>query len=336
MTAVIRRALLGLLGLGVGAWGAAALWIDGPASRALAAALAAPFLAASLFLPQRFGRGLVAAAALWAALLGWWLAIPPSNARDWLPDVAHPPTATITGNLVTLHNVRNFVYRSETDYTPRWETRTYDLRDVRGLDIFLSKWGSPYIAHTIVSWEFANAPPLAISIETRKERGEVYSAVLGFFRQFELYYVIADERDVIGVRAIHRGERVALYRLAVPPDVARALLVSYLHAADEVAREPQWYNALSHNCTTTIRLHVLETGIAQPWDYRILVNGLLPEMFYERKSINTDLSLPAMLAASDITERTRAAGMAPDFSARIRDGLPPRPPFRTGSGGGHR
>jgi uncharacterized protein DUF4105 len=179
-----------------------------------------------------------------------------------------------------------------------------------------------------MSWEFANAPPLAISIETRKERGEEYSAVRGFFRQYELYYVVADERDVIGVRASHRGEQVSLYRLALAPDVARGLLVSYLHAADDLATHPRWYNAFSHNCTTTIRLHVLQVGIAQPWDYRILVNGKLPEMFYDRKSINTDAPLAEILARSDVTSPAKAAEGASDFSARIREGLPARPPFR--------
>ena len=323
--AVIRRIAWAILGLGFGAWGAAALWFDGPSSHALAGVLAAVFFGASLVLPQRSVRGMAGAVLLWGAVLVWWSAIPPSNTRDWLADVANPPTATFDGHLVTVHDVRNFDYRTETDYTPHWETRTYDLDQVTGLDIFISKWGSPYIAHTIMSWEFASGPPLAISIETRKEKGEEYSAVRGFFRQFELYYVVADERDVIGVRASHRGEQVSLYRLAVPPDVARKILVTYLQQADRLAREPKWYNALSHNCTTTIRLNVLQTGIAQPWDYRILVNGFLPEMFYERKRINTDLPLAEMLARSDVTARAKAAEGAPDFSTRIREGLPPRP-----------
>jgi hypothetical protein len=265
---------------------------------------------------------------LWGAVVVWWSAIPPSNTRDWQPDVANPPTATFEGDRVTIHDVRNFDYRSETDSTPHWETRTYDLNQVTGLDIVVSKWGSPYIAHTIMSWEFATGPPLAISIETRKEKGEQYSAVRGFFRQYELYYVVADERDVIGVRAAHRGEQVSLYRLAVPPAVARRLLVAYLQEADRLAHQPEWYNAFSHNCTTTIRLLVLKIGVAQPWDWRILVNGYLPDMFYERKSINTSLPLPEMLAASDVTARAKAAAGAPDFSARIREGLPARPPFR--------
>jgi hypothetical protein len=140
---------------------------------------------------------------------------------------------------------------------------------------------------------------------------------------------VADERDVIGVRASQRGEQVSLYRLAVAPDVARELLVNYLQAADELAKQPRWYNALSQNCTTTIRVHVLQIGIAQPWDYRILVNGKLPEMFYERKSINTAIPLAEMLAQSDVTQRAKAADGAPDFSARIRDGLPARPPYRS-------
>ena len=326
--AVIRRLLLALLGLALGGWCTAALWFDGPTARPVAGALGAAVLVVSLWLPQRSLRGLIGAAMVWAAVIMWWSSLAPSNTRDWLPDVANPPTATFDGHFVTIHDVRNFTYRTETDYTPQWETRTYDLDQIVGLDIFLSKWGSPYIAHTIMSWDFKTGPPLAISIETRKERGEEYSAVRGFFRQYELYYVVADERDVIGVRASHRGEQVSLYRLAVAPDVARVLLVNYLQAADELARQPRWYNALSQNCTTTIRVHVLQIGIAQPWDYRILVNGKLPEMFYERKSINTSVPLAEMLAQSDVTERAKAAAGAPDFSARIRDGLPARPPYR--------
>jgi hypothetical protein len=327
--AVIRRLLLALLGLAVGGWCAAALWFDGPAARPLAGALAAAVLGASLWLPQRSLRGIVGAAMLWAAVVMWWSSLAPSNTRDWLPDVANPPTATFDGHFVTIHNVRNFTYRTETDYTPHWETRTYDLDQIVGLDIFLSKWGSPYIAHTIMSWDFANAPPLAISIETRKERGEEYSAVRGFFRQYELYYVVADERDVIGVRASQRGEQVSLYRLSVPPDVARQLLVSYLQAADDLAKQPRWYNALSQNCTTTIRVHVLQIGVAQPWDYRILVNGKLPEMFYERRTINTDAPLTEIMTRSDVTDAAKAAAGAADFSARIREGLPARPPYRS-------
>lgn len=321
-----RRVAFTLAGVPMGVWGAAALWFDGPAWRPLAAVLAAAFAVAVIALANRPDlRGPIRAGILSAVVVLWWLSIPPSNDRDWQPDVARPATATFEGDLVTIRNVRNFRYRTETDYTPVWETRTYDLRNVVGLDLFLSNWGSPYIAHTIMSWEFADAPPLAVSIEVRKERGESYAPVRSFFRTFELYYVVADERDVVRLRTTFRGERVRLYRLAVAPEVARRLLVSYLRTVDHLAREPRWYNALTHNCTTGIRLHVLETGVAQPWDWRILVNERIDEMMYERGTIATDRPLPELRAASDVTARGEAAGDAEDFSARIRDGLPPRP-----------
>jgi hypothetical protein len=190
----------------------------------------------------------------------------------------------------------------------------------------MSYWASPLIAHTIMSWEFDDGGHLAISIETRKERGESYSAVRGFFRQYELYYVVADERDVIGVRTNHRGERVYLYRLAASPARARALLLAYLERVNQLARAPAWYNAFSHNCTTSIRLHVQEIGVANPWDWRILVNGHGDQMLYERGSLNRDLPFDELRARSDITARAQAADSRPDFSTRIRDGLPERPP----------
>jgi hypothetical protein len=323
---VIGRLGLGLLCLLFGAWGGAALWFDGPAWRPLAGALGGAFFLAVLGLPQRSRRGGVVAAMLSAVLLAWWLAIPPRNDRNWQPDVAKPATATFDGSRVTIRYVRHFDYRSETDYTPHGETRTYDLDQVRGLDLFLSYWGSPTIAHTIMSWDFADAPPLAISIETRKEVGESYSAVLGFFRQFELYYVVADERDVIRLRTDFRGEDVFLYRLAAPPDLARKLLVAYLQEVDQLARTPEWYNAFSHNCTTTIRLHVMRIGVPQPFDWRILANGHIDEMLYERRSITPSRPFPEIRTASEITARAQAAGGAADFSARIREWLPSRPP----------
>jgi hypothetical protein len=322
---VLRRLLLGLVCLLLGGWGAAALWFDGPASRPLAAVLAVALLLAVLVLPQRSTRGLVLGGMLFAGVLVWWSSIAPSNDRDWLPDVARPATVVFEGSRVTIHDVRDFEYRSETDYTPRWETRTYDLDQVRGLDLFLSYWGSPSIAHTIMSWDFGDAPPLAISI---KEKGEEYSAVRGFFRQFELYYVVADERDVIRLRTDFRNEQVYLYRLAASPERARELLVSYLNEVDRLAKHPEWYNAFSHNCTTTIRLHVLQIGVPQPFDWRMLVNGYIDEMLYERGSINTSLPFPELRAASNITEEARAAGTSPDFSALIRVGLPARPARR--------
>jgi len=311
--------------LAVTAWGAAALWIDGPASRPLAAALAVGFAVSMLALPLRvrsFWRGLLAAALIFAGVLVWWNSIEPRNDRAWLPDVAELPRARIDGDRVTISNVRNFHYRSENDYDAHWEERSYDLSQLRGVDIFLSYWGSPWIAHTIASWEFADGRHLAISIETRKEHGEAYSAVLGFFRQFELYYVIADERDVIGVRANHRGEDVYLYRMRTPVPTARAVLLDYLEEVNRLVEHPRWYNAFSHNCTTTIRHHAQHVAAGNPFDWRILVNGKIDELGYERHQVDTSLPLEELRRRSNITEKARAAAGAADFSARIREGLP--------------
>jgi hypothetical protein len=319
------KLLFGVVLLPCVAWAVAALWFDGPASRELAGALALAFALASVALfvgMQPAWRAALLVVLGVAAVAAWWLRIPPSNDRDWLPDVALPATAVFDGSRVTIENVRDFTYRTETDYDAHWETRSYDLDRLIGADLFLSFWGPTLIAHTIVSWEFEDGPPLAISIETRKEKGEEYSAVKGFFRQFELYYVVADERDVIGVRANQRGEQVFLYRVRMPLAQARAMLIDYLEEVNQLAGHPKWYNAFSHNCTTAIRKHRQHIGAAQAFDWRILANGRLDELMYERNGVDTDLPFPELRARSDITEKGKAAGTAPDFWRRIREGLP--------------
>jgi len=193
---------------------------------------------------------------------------------------------------------------------------------VVGVDLFLSFWGPTLIAHTIASWEFSDGRHLAISIETRKEVGESYSALRGFFRQYEIYYVVADERDVVRLRTNFRGEQVYLYRIQVGPDGARALLLDYLKEVNSLAEQPKWYNALTHNCTTTIRYHAQNVAAGRPFDWRLLANGYLDELGYERGQIDTSLPFAELKKRSDITERARAAGDAPDFSERIRVNLP--------------
>jgi hypothetical protein len=222
---------------------------------------------------------------------------------------------------VTVHNVRDFEYRIETDYTPHWDVRTYDLSTIRALDVFLSYWGPRAIAHTIMSWEFADGSHLAVSIETRKEVGESYSSLRGFFREYELYYVVADERDLIRLRTNYRGENVYLYRFQTPPDFARRLLLDYLQRINRLAAEPEWYNAFSQNCTTTIRQHARDLSVAQAWDWRVLANGYIDEMQYERGRFDQSLPFAELRARSDITERGKAADPA-EFSRVIREGLP--------------
>jgi hypothetical protein len=322
------RVMLYIIVVAVVAWSMAAIWIDGPKSRALATALCAVVAAGSLLLPivvrPRLWAG-VAAVVPFVIVLAWWLSIAPTNTADWQPDVARLPSAVFDGDRVTISNVRDFAYPSPTSVVERWEERTYDLSRIEGFDMFLSNWGPKAIAHTISSWAFSDGRHLAISIETRKVKGQEYSALLGFFRQYELYYVVADERDVIGVRAGPRGEDVHLYRLRGSPEFARALLRDYLAEVNSLARAPRWYNALTHNCTTEIRHHVQQVAPGNPFDWRILANGYIDELGYERGQINTSMTFPELRRRSDITARAMAAGDRQDFSTLIREGLPERP-----------
>jgi len=237
--------------------------------------------------------------------------------------VAETPWAEITDDTAIIHNVRNFDYRAEFDYTPHWETRSYDLKDIRGADLFITFWGSPWIAHPIVSFQFGDHDHVAFSVETRKEVGEDYSAFRGFFRQYELVYIIADERDVIRLRTNYRtGEEVYLYHTVATPESARAIFLSYVESANALHEQPKFYNAITSNCTTNIRTQ-RSINKRLPWDWRMLLNGKGDEMLYERHAIATGgLPFAELKQRSLINQRARAADQDPDFSRRIREGLP--------------
>ncbi len=302
-------------------WCTAAIAFDGPRNRFLSLLCVIALVLVSVFFLYQirpFRRAALASSGLILAVILWWLTINPSNNRDWQPDVAQLTTAEFEGDHVTLTNVRNFNYRAAADYDEAWETRTYDLSQVRAFDMFISYWGPRHIAHTIASWEFADGRHLAISIETRKEKGETYSALRGFFRQFELYYVVADERDVIGLRAGHRGEQVYLYRLKHSPEVAESLLRDYLVTLNRLAEDPEWYNALTDNCTTSIRHHAQAIGAANKWNWRIWVNGHLDEMGYELGLVDTSIPLEELRSRSDITSIAKLALTSSDFSKALR------------------
>ena len=328
ITRILLRVAVSLALLLAIFWAAAALWIDGPESRPLAGALAGGIvLTAGLMavLIRPFWRAAAVILVSFLAVLGWWLTLSPSNDRDWQPDVARLPTATIDGSRLTVRNVRNFAYPGGGDYTERWETRTYDLDTLVGLDIFISFWGPTLYGHTIASWEFADGRRLAVSIETRKEQGEEYSAVRGFFRQFELYYVVSDESDVVALRTNQRGERVELYRTLATPIEDRAALLDYVREMNALAEAPRWYNALTHNCTTTIWHHAKAVGADFPLDWRLLANGYLVDLSYELGTVNTSIGLDELKRRSDITLRAREAGDGVGFSRAIRQGVPSRP-----------
>jgi len=267
-------------------------------------------------------RSAVVTGAGFIVVLIWWLSLPPSNNRDWQSDLAVLPYSDIVGNQVTIHNIRNCDYRTETDFDVRHYDKTFNLDKLRTADLYLVYWGSPHMAHTMVSFGFDDGDYVCMSIETRKEKGEGYSAVKGLFRQFELTYIIADERDLVRLRTNYRqGEDAYLYRARMTPEQCRTLFRDYLRRANELRERPEWYNALTDNCTTAIRTQRAAADRA-PWNWRMLVNGHLDELFYERAMIATNLPLAELRKQCHINTRARSADKSADFSQLIRQGLP--------------
>jgi hypothetical protein len=250
----------------------------------------------------------------------------PSNDRPWQPDVAQQSYAEINGDQVTLYNVRNCVYQSETNFTVAFETRHYDLSKVRTADIFLVDWGLRKVAHTMLSFGFDDGQYLCFSIETRKEIGESYSAFKGLFRQYEVIFIAGDERDLVGLRTNYRvGETARLYRLVkAPAEAVRATFVEYLDHINSLKQKPKWYNAMTGNCMVgffQIARHHAVKGRGR-WHWSVILNGYADQRAYQNGALDTSLSFDALRERSIINSRAQAAGSSPEFSALIREGLP--------------
>ena len=252
----------------------------------------------------------------------WWLTLKPSNDENWQADVSRTAHAEVQGNLVTIHNLRNCDYRAEFDYTCQWETKQVNLDDIRGLDLFLDYWGSPWIAHTILSFDFGNGVHIPFSIEARKQVGQSYSAIRGFFRQFTLISVISTERDVVRLRTNYRkDEDLYLYHTTATVPFARELFLDYVGLANDLHDRPRWYNALTDNCTTQI--FALKTMQSQPFKLAVLLNGKGDEMEYKQGNLATGgLPFYELKVRAYINPTAKEADEDPDFSARIREHRP--------------
>lgn len=301
-------------------WALGALWFDGPGKTfTIIQAVALPVVCC-LVRPWR--KKIIIFGSWFAIILIAWLCLRPGNEGDWQPDVAQLAYAEIEGDIVTLHNVRDCDYRSTTDYTARWEKRTVRLSQITGIDLFVCTWGSPYMAHPIASFQFADAPPVCVSIETRKKNGQSYSAIGGLYRQFTLVYTVAEERDVVRLRTNFReGQDCYLYRLQVTPEHARERFLEYLKAMNRLHDHPRWYNALTTNCTTAIRQQ-RNAAKRLPFDWRMLVNGKGDEMLYERRYIHTGgLPFAELKQRSRVNDAARACQDLDQFSSFIRRGI---------------
>ena len=319
------RFFISIVILGCWLWGSLAIYYAGPENQIVLYVILFLFITSlplSFYLTRSFNKTVFSSIVIFALLQLWWNTLSPSNDKDWAVDTARIPYAEIKGNKLTMHNVRNFDYRSETDFTERWETRYYDLSKLKSVDLFLSYWGSSHIAHTIMSWGFENGDQLAVSIETRKDKTQEYSAIKGFFKQFTLAYVAADERDLIRLRTNYRKEDVYLYRFQnTPISRARVLLESYIKHMNHLKDKPAFYHALALNCTSAIRLHAQAINPrALPTDWRLIANGHLDEMLYDLKRIRIDIPFSELRQLSHINQRA-ANLQSKSFSQGIREGL---------------
>lgn len=327
MIEIATRIVLVIAILGLTAWAAAAAYFSPLQSTFWAGAIAAVGLVAtvSAFLPRLRWWPLALCAVVFVAFLVRWSSVQPSNDRQWQPDVALLPFATFDGDRVTIHNVRNFEYRSETDYTPHYYDKTYDLRQLDSADLIAVYWMGDAIAHIMVSFGFAEQDFVTVSIETRKEVGESYDTVRGFFRQYELIYIVGDERDLVRLRTNYRKdppEEAYLYRTNTPPENVRRLFRSYFEKINELRERPSFYNSLTTNCTTNVLMHTRVNPGTHAYSWKILLSGYAPLYTYELGRLDTSLPFEELKRRSHINAAAHAADQAADFSQQIRAGLP--------------
>jgi hypothetical protein len=320
----VGTTVAGLIFLCTGLWGALAIWFrlapTPPLREILGGGLLLLVLVAVACLVLRRWGGVALYGVCFVVVIGWWATLQPSNSRAWADDVARTASGVVEGDRLVVYNVRNFVWRSDSDFEPNWETRSYDLNKLTGLDLIMSYWSGEAIAHTMVSFGFADGQQLAFSIEIRKEKTESYSALAGFFRVYELSFIAADERDVVGVRTNVRGEDVRIYRLRVPSSQTRALLLEYIAEANDLAHSPRFYNSLTSNCTTQIFHMVRAVQPGLPLDYRILLAGYVPQFVYDRGVMAAGIPFDVLRDRSHIGGK--APSTDPDFSIKIRQGVP--------------
>ncbi len=308
------------------AWAALALWYQAPGRqfKSILVLLWSAFAFGVLIVlwQGRAGLAFSSFALAFAILLIWWRRIAPTNERLWADDVAQITHGSVDGNRATLRNVRNFDWRSNSDYTQRWETRSYDLDKINSVDMIMSYWDGWAIAHMLISFGFNDGQHVAFSVEVRRRKNATYSELGGFFKRDGLSIIAADERDVIRLRTNIRGEDDYLYRIRMPLPAMRSLFLGYLEQADRLLDTPRFYNTITVNCTMLV-YHMMKRIVGYlPWSYRLLFTGYLPAYVYRVGGLDQRFTLEQLRALGRITDRARQSDRSDTFSADIRKGIP--------------
>lgn len=269
---------------------------------------------------RKYASGIISG--LLVVIFPWWILILPSNVRDWHPSATQLTTTEFSesSDTIAIRNIRNFEYRSSEDFDIRYYDKDIDLDEVKAVDFIVSYWGNTSIAHTLLSFGFEDGYQLAVSIEIRPEVGESYHPLAGMFKQYELIYVIGDERDLIRLRTNYRNEETYLYRSTASPEQARSLLIDILSRANQLASEPAFYGTIRQNCTTSLVQHINQVLVDDiPFSGRLLFNGYSDSLAYSRGNIRQDLPFEDLKAACYISEIARSLGTDPEFSRKIRE-----------------
>lgn len=324
-------------------WLSLALWIQQPFGTLISSVLIVLWcLLACLVLGVYFKRHLISRrvdVALYVIAfslsLVWYFHIEAKQDREWSPEVARMLSYERQGDVITIHNVRNFDWHDDGGYTEQWETRQYNLQNIDGVNIITSYWMGPKIAHTLVSFDFKDQKPLVFSIEIRKEKSESFSAIGGFFRQFELSLIAADEKDIVYTRSDVRHEQVYFFPVNMDKHMAQSLFLEYLSKADDLAKQPKWYNTLTSNCTTLVFDMVQAVSdIKLPLDYRLIVSGYLPnylqdlhvlphdwniQTWYQRAHVNPKSNPYKTLSSEQYSQLLRQDVATPKTTQELND-----------------
>jgi hypothetical protein len=328
----LLHAVFTLLVIGSSLWLSLALWIQQPLNKIASCVLIGLWwLLACVVLGVYFKRNLISLRVdvaiyivAFSLSLLWYFNIEAKQDRDWNPEVARMLNYVHQGDIITIHNVRNFDWHKDGSYTEHWETRQYNLNDIEGVNIITSYWMGPKIAHTLVSFDFKDEKPLVFSIEIRKEQTESFSAIGGFFRQFELSLIAADEKDIVYTRSNVRGEQVYFFPVNMDKHMAQSLFLEYLSKADDLAKQPKWYNTLTSNCTTLVFDMVQAVSDKQlPMDYRLIASGYLPNYLKDLHVLQHDWDMQTWYQRAHVNPKsTRYNNLSSEqYSKLLRQNL---------------
>lgn len=247
--------------------------------------------------------------------------ISPSNSRGWKPEHAVMPSAEFNGNTVHVQNIRNFSYQSADEFTPDYYDGTFDLNKIESvwfvLSPFVPGWRGP--AHSFLSFGFSDSQFVCISVEARKEQGESYSILKGLVNSYELIYVIGDERDLIGLRAVYWDDPVYVFPIKTGKDRIRALFVDMLERANKLKQAPEFYNTLTSSCTTNLYEHADKLN-PNKWSFswKLILPGYADELIYDKGILDTELSLEESRKRFRVNDLAKQLIMSSNFSLGIR------------------